>query len=107
MNIVTRRRFLVASGTAGVAAAAVAAGYVSWPELAQKALAAPLPTGTPILVIVTLYGGNDGLGAVIPYAVGIEAMAVHQAPVGVTAPNGPAARAFNGLWGAVETALRD
>lgn len=45
--------------------------------------------------------------AVIPYAVGIEAMAVHQAPVGVTAPNGPAARAFNGLWGAVETALRD
>jgi uncharacterized protein (DUF1501 family) len=68
MNIVTRRRFLVASGTAGVAAAAVAAGYVSWPELQRKAAAAPLPTGTPILVIVTLYGGNDGLGAVIPYA---------------------------------------
>ncbi|QNK79790.1 DUF1501 domain-containing protein [Nakamurella sp. PAMC28650] len=68
MNIVTRRRFLVASGTAGVAAAAVAAGYVSWPELQRKAAANPLAGGTPILVIVTLYGGNDGLGAVIPYA---------------------------------------
>ena len=68
MNIVTRRRFLVASGTAGVAAAAVAAGYVSWPELQRKAAAAALPTGTPILVIVTLYGGNDGLGAVVPYS---------------------------------------
>ncbi len=68
MNVVTRRRFLVASGTAGVAAAAVAAGYVSWSELQHKAIADPLATGTPILVIVTLYGGNDGLGAVIPYA---------------------------------------
>ena len=68
MNIVTRRRFLVASGTAGVAAAAVAAGYVSWPLLQQKAAATPLAGGTPILVIVTLYGGNDGLGAVVPYA---------------------------------------
>ncbi len=42
----------------------------------------------------------------IPYAVAIEAMAVHQAPVAATAPNGPAARAFNRLWAEVETALR-
>ena len=68
MNNLTRRRFLVASGTAGVAAAAVATGLVSWPDLARKAAEAPLPSGTPILVIVTLYGGNDGLGAVIPYS---------------------------------------
>ena len=42
----------------------------------------------------------------IPYAVGIEAMAVHQAPVAATAPNGPAARAFNGLWAQAEALLR-
>ncbi|MGI4878742.1 MAG: ParA family protein [Janthinobacterium lividum] len=44
--------------------------------------------------------------AAIPYAVGIEAMAVHRAPVAATAPGGAAARAFNGLWGLVESALR-
>ena len=26
-----------------------------------------MPVGTPILVIVTLYGGNDGLNTVVPY----------------------------------------
>ncbi len=67
MHILTRRRFLAASGTAGVAA--VASRFVSFPELQHKAIAgSPLPEDTPILVLVTLYGGNDGLGAVIPYA---------------------------------------
>lgn len=42
----------------------------------------------------------------IPYAVAIEAMAVHQAPVAATAPNGAPARAFNRLWAEVEGALR-
>ena len=42
----------------------------------------------------------------IPYAVGIEAMAVHQAPVGATAPNSAAARGFNRLWAEVEAGLR-
>ena len=41
----------------------------------------------------------------IPYASAIEQMAVAQAPVGVTAPNGPAARAFNALWATIEKAL--
>ena len=69
MDTLTRRRFLAASGCAGVAAAAIAAtGFVTWPELAGKAVAAPLVGGTPILVVVTLYGGNDGLNMVVPYA---------------------------------------
>ena len=44
--------------------------------------------------------------AAIPYAAAIEGMAVHQAPVGATAPAGAAARAFNGLWARVEAELR-
>ncbi len=43
---------------------------------------------------------------VVPYAVAVEAMAVHQAPVAATAPNGPAARAFARLWAEIEAALR-
>ncbi len=46
MDNLSRRRFLVASGTAGVAAADVATGYLTWPELQQKAAAAPLAPGT-------------------------------------------------------------
>lgn len=113
MNIVTRRRFLVASGTAGVAAAAVAAGYVSWPELQRKAAAAPLPTGTPVLVIVTLYGGNDGLGAVIPYAdpayvkarpdFAYSASEVHQLGDGLGL--NPAMAGMARLWAANELAI--
>ena len=113
MNITTRRRFLVASGTAGVAAAAVAGGFVSWPELQRKAAASPLPTGTPILVIVTLYGGNDGLGAVIPYAdpaynparpdFAYTAAEVHQLGDGLGL--NPAMTGMAGLWAKKQLAI--
>ncbi len=68
MPKLTRRRFLIAS--AGVGAAGLLSGTVAvgWPDLMQAARERPLAAGTGILVIATLYGGNDGLNTVIPYA---------------------------------------
>ncbi len=65
MNTLTRRRFLLASGTAAVAATAVGVG---WKDLAERTRSDPLPVGTGVLVLVTLYGGNDGLNTVVPAA---------------------------------------
>ena len=68
MDTLTRRRFLTASGV--TAAGALAAGFSrrSLADLFTAARQDPLPTGTAVLVLVTLYGGNDGLNTVIPYA---------------------------------------
>ena len=61
-----RRQFLIASGAA--AATAGIAGGVSWGELMHNARSRPQPTGTPVLVVLTMYGGNDGLNTLVPYA---------------------------------------
>ncbi|GAA1905661.1 DUF1501 domain-containing protein [Lapillicoccus jejuensis] len=62
----TRRTLLRAScGVAAVGALAGAAS-VGWEQVAGRARRDPLPAGTPILVLVTMYGGNDGLGTVVP-----------------------------------------
>ena len=63
MNALTRRRFLLASGAAAVAATAATVG---WKDLADRTRSDPLPVGTGVLVLVTLYGGNDGLNTVVP-----------------------------------------
>jgi uncharacterized protein (DUF1501 family) len=67
ITTLTRRRFLAFSG---VAAGALAAGAtcVSWPALLDAAVDRPRPLGTGVLVVVSLYGGNDGLGTVVPAA---------------------------------------
>jgi uncharacterized protein (DUF1501 family) len=68
MDTLTRRRFLVASGVTGAVALAAGVGTVGWRELAARAGTDPLPSDASVLVLVTLYGGNDGLGTVVPYA---------------------------------------
>ncbi|SCL52904.1 Uncharacterized conserved protein, DUF1501 family [Micromonospora citrea] len=67
MDAVTRRRFLLASGVTGAAALAAGSGAFAYSRLigtAERAEGPPAET----LVLVTLYGGNDGLNTVIPYA---------------------------------------
>ncbi|MFC0098884.1 DUF1501 domain-containing protein [Micromonospora marina] len=66
MDILTRRRFLVASGVAG--AAGLAAGAAAYRLEDLLATAGDRDPDVRTLVLVTLYGGNDGLNTVVPYA---------------------------------------
>ena len=60
---VSRRRFLTYSGAAAVA---VAGAGLGWEALTSRARTDPLAPGAGVLVLATLYGGNDGLNTVIP-----------------------------------------
>ncbi|GAA1905642.1 DUF1501 domain-containing protein [Lapillicoccus jejuensis] len=64
----TRRTLLKAS--CGLAATGVLAGAaaVTWRDVVHHAATNPLADGTPVLVLVTMYGGNDGINTVVPYA---------------------------------------
>lgn len=66
LNTVTRRRFLTASGVTAAGALAFGATQVNWGDLLADAERDPLPENAGVLVVVTLYGGNDGLNTVIP-----------------------------------------
>ena len=85
MDTVTRRRFLELSGVMSTGAFAAACSsshghpvgaptltpggpHTSGAQLGAAAQHAPLAAGQGVLVLVTLYGGNDGLNTVIPYA---------------------------------------
>ena len=68
MDALTRRKFLIASGVVGGGALAAGAGaYTLTDILATAGDPSPAPSDRT-LVVVTLYGGNDGLNTVIPYA---------------------------------------
>jgi uncharacterized protein (DUF1501 family) len=68
MDTWTRRKFLTASGV--VAGGALAAGgtTITLSHLLGAAHDNPLPSDASVLVLVTLYGGNDGLNTVVPAA---------------------------------------
>lgn len=66
MDFLTRRKFLIASGVTGAAGIAAGVSGYSLKEVMQTA--GELPPGAQTLVLITLYGGNDGLNTVIPYA---------------------------------------
>jgi len=106
VDTVTRRRFLAASGV--VAAGALAAGATSrsWLDLVSAGSRDPRPDDARILVLVTLYGGNDGLGTVIPYAdPGYASARPHLAysagevlPLGESLGLNPALKGLHALW---------
>src|SRR5262245_53884589 len=66
MDTLTRRKFLIASGV--VAGGAIAAGATAYTLADVLATVRDRPADTGTLVLVTLYGGNDGLATVVPYA---------------------------------------
>jgi uncharacterized protein (DUF1501 family) len=68
MEPLTRRRFLAWSGVGAAAAMAAGATQVDWSTLLHAAQHDPLDPAAGVLVVVTLYGGNDGLNTVVPAA---------------------------------------
>jgi uncharacterized protein (DUF1501 family) len=68
MDKVTRRKFLITSGVAGGVALAGGATAFTLKDILDTASWDDKPADAKTLVVVTLYGGNDGLNTVIPYA---------------------------------------
>ncbi|WP_020521122.1 DUF1501 domain-containing protein [Catelliglobosispora koreensis] len=66
MDALTRRKFLIRSGVVGAGALAAGATALSLSDVLKTA--GDKPSGAKTLVVVTLYGGNDGLNTVIPFA---------------------------------------
>ncbi|WP_428342601.1 DUF1501 domain-containing protein [Mycobacterium sp.] len=68
MPELNRRKFLLASAGVGAAGLLSSACSVSWPQLMKEAQQRPLAEGAGVLVLLTMYGGNDGINTLIPYA---------------------------------------
>jgi uncharacterized protein (DUF1501 family) len=67
MQRLSRRTFLAGCAGVGAAGALVSTPIATWADLVQAADDRPLEENTGILVLLTMYGGNDGLNTLIPY----------------------------------------
>jgi uncharacterized protein (DUF1501 family) len=68
MDLLTRRKFLLRSGVVGATALVAGGGAYTLAEILGTRNWHDKPADARTLVLVTLYGGNDGLNTVIPYA---------------------------------------
>jgi uncharacterized protein (DUF1501 family) len=68
MDLLTRRKFLLRSGVVGATALAAGGGAYTLAEIFKTSSWQDKPADARTLVLITLYGGNDGLNTVIPYA---------------------------------------
>jgi uncharacterized protein (DUF1501 family) len=110
---VTRRRFLIFCGVVGAAGIAAGATQVHWSDLVSAAAKTPLDPADGVLVIVTLYGGNDGLNTVIP--AGDDAYQSARGELAYAASDvldlgdgfglNPGMKGLHGLWGSKELAI--
>ncbi len=102
----TRRRFLAFSGVAAAGALAVGATQINWLDLVAAARKTPLDPAAGVLVMVTLYGGNDGLNTVIPagdpayqsYRSELAYAPEHVLDLGEGLGLNPGMKGLHGLW---------
>jgi uncharacterized protein (DUF1501 family) len=64
MAQISRRNFIIGAGAAVAAGGAITVGFDDLLELTDRSAG----NDGPILVLVTMYGGNDGLNTLIPYS---------------------------------------
>jgi uncharacterized protein (DUF1501 family) len=80
VDALTRRKFLITSGVVGAGALVAGGTAYTLTEILATAKNPGRSPGDRTLVVITLYGGNDGLATVIPYADG----AYHDARPGMS-----------------------
>ncbi|SEF37580.1 Uncharacterized conserved protein, DUF1501 family [Amycolatopsis pretoriensis] len=110
---VNRRRFLTATGVTAAAALAAGATQVDWGHLMSAAQENPLDPDAGVLVVVTLYGGNDGLNTVVPagdpaYQAARSELAYRPEEVldlGEGLGLNPGMKGFKGLWDSKQLAV--
>src|SRR5215472_15439249 len=80
MDALTRRKFLITSGVVGAGALVAGGTAFTLADILATAKSPGRSPGDRTLLVITLYGGNDGLATVIPFTDG----AYHDARPGMS-----------------------